>query len=245
MKTKFLFLLMILSLKGFSQDNISIQITPLKTQAFSLSPMSSKLQKVNGLVFGLGHIDNKKISRQTINGLNLEANPAPIAGAFAAFLMVMYLPEIIKNGGKQNDTLNGDLYLKVEDWDKTPFLKLNGISISSGCFFVPTSMNGLNISFANKFKNFNGLSIAPLGTMSDRQTGVSVGLANVNNDMNGFTAGFYNQSLKLDGLQVGIINFAKTNHGLQVGLFNRSYSRGFQVGVWNVNKKRSLPFINW
>lgn len=249
MKTIILFGALVFSLSGFSQhDSISkeiIQIIPLKTQVFSLSPMSRKVEKVNGLVVGLGHIENKKIAKQTINGMNLEVNPAPIAGAFIAFMGIMYLPEIIKKNSSAKDSIYKEPDLRVANWDKTSFIKLNGLNISTGCFFVPTSMNGLNISFANKFQDFNGLSIAPLGTMSDRQNGISLGLANINNDMNGFTVGVYNQSLQLDGLHVGIINLAKSNHGLQIGVFNRSYSKGFQVGVWNVNSKRSMPFLNW
>ncbi|WP_339888308.1 hypothetical protein [uncultured Flavobacterium sp.] len=65
------------------------------SQIFSLSPISRKVDKVNGLVFGVGHFENKRIQNQTINGLNIEVNGAPIAGVFLGFMSIMYLPEII------------------------------------------------------------------------------------------------------------------------------------------------------
>ena len=264
MKTKILFLLLVAVQFAFAQDTIvpkdSIQkqiFTKVKrTHVFSVSPMSRKTAKVNGMVLGFGHIDNKFVEKQTINGLNIEANPAPGVGAFIAFMGIMYLPDIIsknsarRKGGKALDSLDAVAKrpnFTVPDWDKTktPTLKLNGVNLSSGCFFVNTNMNGLNISAGNKFKNFNGLSIAPLGTLADKQTGVSIGLINAANDLNGFVIGGYNQSVKLDGLQFGLVNQVITNHGVQIGLFNRSYSKGFQIGVWNKNAKRSMPIINW
>lgn len=220
-----------------------------RTHVFSISPMSRKTAKVDGLVLGLGHIDNKLIEKQAINGLNVELNPAPAVGALVAFMGIMYLPEILSK--KRQKTVADTLHLRkkpdffIPDFDKTPSLKLNGLNISSGCFFVNTSMNGLNISAGNKFKNFNGISIAPLGTLADRQNGFSVGMVNASNDLNGLVVGAYNQSVKLDGLQIGLVNQTIKNHGLQIGLFNRSYSKGFQLGIWNKNAKRSLPIFNW
>ena len=244
MKTKFLSLLMIISLNSFSQE-YSMKDT-LRTQVFSLSPISKNVDKVNGLVFGLGHLDNKHVSVQIINGLNIEANPAPIAGTFIAFLGIIYLPEIIKNSNEEFrlKKLKGD-QLKIKDFDAVSNLKLNGINLSTGCFLTNTSMNGLNISLGNKFKKFNGLSIAPLGTISTIQNGVSIGLINANNNLNGISVGVYNQSFNLKGLQLGICNISKSNNGIQIGIFNKSYSKGFQLGLWNKNLKRSLPILNW
>jgi hypothetical protein len=257
MKTKMIILLILTAKIIYAQDTIVKQgrvwqnnfSTEKQTHVFSVSPMSRKTEKVNGLVLGFGHVDNKLVEIQTINGLNVEVNPAPLVGGLMAFMYVMYLPEILSKKRKitVTDTLH---YVKKPDffikgWDKTPNLKLNGINISSGCFFTNTNMNGLNISFGNKFKNFNGLSIAPLGIIAERQSGISVGLINANNDLNGFVLGAYNQSFKLDGLQIGLINQTMNNHGLQIGVFNRSYSKGFQIGIWNKNAKRSFPFLNW
>ena len=204
------------------------------------------------MVFGVGHIDNRYVEKQAINGFNVEVNPAPAIGAFMTFIAVMYLPEVISaNFGrkrmiKTQDTLAiKEDCLRIKNWDKSPHLKLNGLNFSTGCFFTTTSMNGLNISLANKFQVFNGISVAPLGTISDIQTGMSIGLINANNNLNGLVLGVYNQSYKLNGLQIGILNKVDSNQGLQIGFVNHSRSKGFQLGVWNKNKKRSLPILNW
>ncbi len=128
------------------QNNFSKEkLTPI----LSVSPMSRKTEKVNGLVIGFGHVDNKLVEKQTINGINAELNPAPILGGFMALMYVMYLPESLSKNRKirVEDTLH---YTKKPDfiipnWDKTPYLKLNGINLSSGCFFTNTSMNGINV----------------------------------------------------------------------------------------------------
>lgn len=230
------------SISMFSQNNFSSDTK--HTQIFSLSPISKKVDKVNGLVFGVGHFENKLIQNQTINGLNIEANPAPIAGVFIGFISLIYLPEIIKHKSwKSTDTINNGF--KIRNWEYSPKLKINGLNLSTGCFFVPTDMNGLNISLGNKFNKFNGLSIAPLGTISDVQNGISIGVINANNNLNGATIGLFNQSYELRGIQIGFFNRVHKNKGLQLGVFNRSYSRGFQFGIWNKNSKHSFPLINW
>lgn len=264
MKTKILLLLILTAKIVHAQDTIAMAkpdsiryLNPnrlevfywikQKKQVFAITPLSKRIEEVNGLALGFGHIDNKLVKKQTVNGLNIEANPAPIPATFLAFMTIMYLPDIIKNHNKHPEKREQravNSYI-IEDWDHNPYLKINGLNISTGCFFTKTSMNGLNISFANKFKNFNGLSITALGLMADRQCGISVGFLNATNDLNGIAIGAYNQSYKLDGLQIGLINRSLNNHGLQIGIYNKSNSRGFQIGVWNKNGKRSFPILNW
>lgn len=256
MKTKILLLLILISKISYAQDSIAKETrrmyltdfsTEKRTHIFSVSPMSRKTATVDGLVLGFGHIDNKLVEKQTINGLNIEINPAPIVGAAGLFMGLMYLPESLNKKRRVADTLhqNKKPDFHIPSWDKTPRLKMNGLNLSTGCFFTNTSMNGLNISCGNKFENFNGISIAPLGILAGRQNGISVGLINANNDLNGLVIGVYNQSEKLDGLQLGLVNQSIKNHGLQIGIFNRSYSKGFQIGIWNKNPKRTLPIFNW
>lgn len=246
MKTKFLFLLVFVTNFISAQDTIPLRTfesIETHSQIFSLSPISKRVDKVNGLVFGVGHFENKKIQNQTINGLNVEVNPAPIAGTFIAFLTVIYLPDIIKNKSwKSNDTITK---LKIKNFDTEPSLKLNGVNISTGCFFTTTNMNGLNISLGNKIKNFNGISIAPLGTIANDYCGLSIGVINANNNLKGVSIGIYNQSYELNGLQFGTFNSVNKNRGIQIGVFNKSNSRGFQIGVWNKNTKHAFPLINW
>lgn len=248
MKTSFLVLLLFVFGVIRAQDISKIQVidsVKQHSQIFSLSPISKKVDKVNGLVLGVGHVENRHISSQVINGLNIEANPAPAVGALMGFMSLMYLPEIIKNNKKSNHIRNSEEDYKIKNMSYTPELKLNGLNISSGCFFTTTSMNGLNISAGNKFRNFNGLSVTVLGTITDHQNGLLVGIYNANNDLSGSTIGVYNQSYQLSGLHIGVFNQTRINRGLQVGVFNKSNSKGFQLGIWNVNSKRSMPFLNW
>jgi hypothetical protein len=243
MKTHFLiFLLISLTFNCFGQDSIPIKTS--HSQIFSLSPISKKVDHVNGLAFGLGHIENRYVENQTINGLNLEANPAPIVGALVVFMALPYLPEIIENNTKMHDSIPEHNFI-IKNWNYTPNLKINGLNLSTGCFFTTTSMNGLNISLGNKFKDFNGLSIAPLGTISDKLNGISIGIINTNNDLRGVIFGIYNQTYALKGFQFGIVNQVQNSKGIQIGVINKSYSRGLQLGLWNKNKEHSFPILNW
>ncbi len=241
MFTKSYLVLLLVSVCGYAQnDSISNET---HTQIFSLSPISKKVDKVNGLAFGVGHFENRNIENQTINGLNLEVNGAPIAGAFLGFMSIMYLPEIIKNN---NIPITGESdFEKIKGLNTNLKLKINGINISSGCFFTSTSMNGLNLSLGNKYDDFNGVSITALGNISDNHNGIAIGLFNANNNLKGMNVGVFNLTYELKGLHLGVINYTKSNKGVQIGVFNRSYSKGLQVGIWNVNNKRSMPFINW
>lgn len=248
MKTSFVTILIFVFGFAFSQDTIretTVDSIRKHSQVFSLSPISKKVDKVNGLVLGVGHVENRHIAHQTINGINVEANPAPVAGAFMAFMSLVYLPEIIKNNKKSDSIKNTEDYYKIKNLNYSPYLRLNGLNVSSGCFFTTTSMNGLNISAGNKFNNFNGLSITVLGTIADHQNGLSVGIYNGNNDLFGSTIGIYNQSYQLNGLHLGVFNQTRINKGLQIGVLNKSNSKGFQLGLWNINNKRSMPFLNW
>jgi len=243
MKNHFLVLLLaIVSINCIGQDTITYK--PTHSQVFSLSPMSKKVGEINGLVFGAGHVENRKIESQTINGLNLEANPAPFAGALIAFIAIPYLPEILKNNSKKHDSITKHNFI-IKNWNYTPNLKINGLNLSTGCFFTNTNMDGLNISLGNKFKNFNGLSIAPLGTIASKLNGMSSGIINANTDLKGVAFGLYNQTYQLKGFQFGIVNHVEKNKGIQLGVFNKSYSRGFQLGIWNKNSNRSFPILNW
>lgn len=247
MKTSILVVLSFVFGCSYGQNSVLIEKDSviLHSQIFSLSPISKKVNEVNGLVLGIGHVENKRVTDQTINGVNVEANPAPIAGAFLAFMSLVYLPEIIKSNRKLDSIKNTEDYYRIKNMNYAPYLKLNGLNISSGCFFTATSMNGLNISAGNKFNNFNGLSVTVLGTIADHQNGLSVGIYNANNDLTGSTIGIYNQSYQLSGLHLGIFNQTRINRGLQIGVLNKSNSKGFQLGLWNINNKRSMPFLNW
>ena len=47
----------------FAQDSLPISKIKLKSQIFSLSPISKKVDVVNGLAFGIGHFENRNIQK--------------------------------------------------------------------------------------------------------------------------------------------------------------------------------------
>lgn len=229
----FLFFCMLYS---FGQDNCP----EIKhTQIFSLSPISKKVDRVNGLVFGVGHYPNSKVGKQTINGLNVDVSPIGLLVPFGLF----YLPELIKNNNRIK--INNDSIVSFSNYKSNSVIQMNGINLSTGAFITSVSQNGLNISLMNKFYNYNGLTINALAIHANKLNGCSFALYNGFNTQNGFTFGIFNESNYLKGVQLGMYNYSTTNKGIQIGVLNMSKSKGFQFGLWNINAKRSLPIINW
>jgi hypothetical protein len=221
-----------------AQNNTTSQTT-YKTQIFSLSPIAKNVDKVNGLVVGVGHFDAYETSNKTINGINAEANPMALIIPFFVF----YIPTLFQ----QNKTIiKREQQNTIIDFsgDKR-FVKVNGINVSSGCFFYEAYVNGINISSMNKINTLNGFNYTVLGVQANKMNGFSVSLYNGFNNLKGISFGGFNEAYHMKGLQIGIYNFAVQQQGLQIGVFNFSKGKGLQIGLWNINNKRSLPFINW
>ena len=102
-----------------------------------------------------------------------------------------------------------------------PKYLINGLAISpGGVAGYDVYVNGLNLSGLNTFTGkMNGVSLCLMFNISGVVNGVSIG-------------GIGNNSIQTKGLQIGVFNKTKR-------------LRGFQIGLWNVNNKRSLPLINW
>ena len=122
-------------LYAFAQDSLTISKIKLKSQIFSLSPISKKVDVVNGLAFGVGHYDDKNIVDQTINGVNVEASPIGLAFPFLLFLSF-------------DKRFDRDAF--TDGFDSGTTIKVNGINISSGGFLTNAQMNGINISTLKK-----------------------------------------------------------------------------------------------
>ena len=241
MKTKLIVVLVLLTNFIFAQDSIPLptfESVETHSQLFSLSPISKKVDKVNGLVFGVGHYENRRIKKQTINGVNIDVNPVGLGLP----MFIIYMPEMIQRGTLFS-RIESDSIVQLDV--NFPKIQMNGLNLSAGCFFTNVSMNGLNISLLNRFNKLNGISIAPLGTQANVMYGFSVGIYNGFNNNNGISVGLLNESMNLKGIQIGIYNSAHQMKGIQIGIFNISRKSGFQLGIWNINSKRSLPFINW
>jgi hypothetical protein len=216
-------------LKGYGQDSLTVKPDSLRTQVFSLSPISKKVDKVNGLALGIGHFENCLIEKQTINGLNIEANPI---GLLYPFLMLFSFDE----------RFNHDYY-----FDEIKIItEINGLNISSGGFLNGAKMNGFNISTLTKMVEMNGVSISGFMLIAKNVNGISVsGVHNFSETLNGVSIGFINQTLNLKGIQIGVFNISeKQMKGVQIGLYNNNKDKkGLQIGFWNKNNKRAMPFL--
>jgi len=192
---------------------------------FSLSPISKRVNKVNGFALGVGHYENKNIKLQTINGLNVEASPLSVA----LFTISINVPfESLVVGINDNAISNVAFF---DDCTAT-YIRINGLNISSGGFTGGAELRGMNISIISGMNKMNGFSVG--GILSTKSfSGVSVsGLANISDSGN--------------GIQIGTSNVSRRHNGIQIGLFNNSKElRGMQFGLWNTNGKRKLPFFNW
>ena len=193
---------------------------------FSLSPISRRVNRVNGFTLGFGHYENQRIKMQKVNGLNLEASPLGLALiSFAINVPFEGLFVGINDGVISNTAFIDD--------DLPTVIKINGLNISSGGFMCGAEVNGLNISVFSRINKMNGLSINGSVLGSKKFNGVCIsGIANVTEYGN--------------GLQLAVSNVSRNHRGIQIGLFNHSKNiRGVQFGLWNTNGKRKLPILNW
>lgn len=255
MKTRILLLMTFFSNVCFSQDTIVPKVDSLRNnnievlfqndgvtkyfkwksdeisrndsiKIFSLSPISRKVNRVNGFVLGVGHYENTNIKFQKINGLNLEVSPTSIA-------LVTFALNVPFEGlfvGINDGLLSNTAFL---DDDFPTIVRVNGLNLSTGGFMCGAEVNGLNVSVFSRINEMNGFSVngAVLGTK--RFNGLCIsGIANITDYGN--------------GIQMAVSNVSRNHNGVQIGLFNHSKNlRGIQFGLWNTNGKRKLPFMNW
>jgi len=221
MKTKLLILSIFICTFYFAQD--SIQNKKENTRLFAFTPLSKKIEKVNGLAIGIGLDDviYPNSSKKTINGLNLDINPV-------GFLILCFY-----------DTS------KVENTQDA--IQQNGLNLSLAGFLRNNSHNGINLSMYNYGNKMNGISITAVGNVVEELNGIYIGvIGNYAEKGNGITVGAFNEVKEFKGVQIGLSNKSDKMKGLQIGLVNRNKNgRNFQIGFWNRNSKRTLPLINF
>lgn len=121
--------------------------------------------------------------------------------------------------------------------------------ISSKTNFKDTAGN--KEVFYKKFsQQINGITIATIAGVNNAQVnGITLAsFYNLANEVNGVSAAFLlNGNLFFNGIEIALFaNSSSKGRGLQLSLFNTCHDfRGIQIGLWNKNGKRSLPFINW
>ncbi|MDF2190152.1 hypothetical protein [Paraflavitalea sp. CAU 1676] len=138
-------------------------------------------------------------------------------------------------------------------------LNLNADALSAfvamfGLFHILTNLEPINmpdtVDKKNMNKFLNGVSISAGGLMGEmRVRGFSIngGMSGVT-EMSGLhITGTQNRTDEFKGVVItGITNRAVKGRGLQIGLVNScKHLRGVQLGLWNINGKRSLPLFNW
>lgn len=235
-KSKFLILFLLSFFCGFSQEEVSQD--NLKSTVFSFTPRTRKVQQVNGLAIGLGYDIDADSTIKKVNGLNIEINP---------FTLLYFMfddpsrrgfpeaPTVKVNGlsiGTGHSNQNEDVaYTGLSVSLINSGFACNGISVN-GCYNYATKLNGLHVSgFGNVSKNMNGLSLS---------------FSNSSENLNGMQVGVFNDADYFNGIQMGIYNKSSKYKGIQIGLVNKTTSqKGLQLGFWNINNKRSFPFLNW
>jgi hypothetical protein len=103
----------------------------------------------------------------------------------------------------------------------TPSLyTIKGVSLSGGGLLFNTETRGVAINgILCAVEKTNGLVITGSQNLIYEFKGVTI-------------SGLRNNSIKGSGVQIGLLNICK-------------HLKGVQIGLWNVNSKRKLPFINW
>jgi hypothetical protein len=111
------------------------------------------------------------------------------------------------------------IYDTIQPLNKSDFKEINGLHIGLG---------------DTESKWVNGIDISATGSFDSYVNGASISL-------------IMNKHWKINGISIAVIgNHDIETNGVQISLINSSLKLcGFQIGLWNKNQKRSLPFINW
>jgi hypothetical protein len=142
-------------------------------------------------------------------------------------------------------------------------LKINGININGdipaiflSMFLVPHLLDAANVKrLSNTLDtdgqvSINGLSASGGGiVMGKKLAGLFVngGICQSNLANGIFITGGFNYFQSVKGISIGgLRNSAVKCTGIQIGFINScKHLKGLQLGLWNVNSKRKMPFINW
>ena len=210
----------------------------LKTRIISFSPSKNDVDKVNGLVIGLGLAFNEGVDFRIVNGINLEINPlSPLFMMFA---------DPIRHGFYEikGTVLNG-LNISTGNYSGSDCVAINGISAT--LFNDSFSVNGISINgFYNYATKLNGVHVSFASNYSKKANGLFLSISNFSETGTNLQIGVFNKSLLANGIQLGLFNKSEKYCGVQIGLFNKTKSiKGVQLGFWNSNSKRSLPFLNF
>lgn len=251
------------------QDSIPISDTIYiaKKNRFPIWTFHHKNSRINGLSMGgLALLSDKNV---TNNGVRIEAVGS---GVFVPFVFVMgvslrpgYILTRFFLPAEEFLDRSEEYKYTYEVLYRNRLNTTNGLQLSALGSILETNTvsNGLSISgLSNMTYKQNGISVVGLHNYAYKSNGLQVGGLVASSVLsNGFQVGLSTQSLKHNGVQIGAYNYAKETfkgvqfggynrsgavNGIQIGIYNNAkFLRGIQIGLWNRNHKRSLPFFNW
>jgi hypothetical protein len=184
----------------------------------------NKVEEINGLSVGVATVNIKNSKKNirdslTVHGLNLEFSTLAIYIPIVAIGLPIATIEFIIADTK---TLRCVSFEEMDNynWDSISYdVKIYGANIVLFGGLGNIKIVGFNLGVCNPFTQMKGVSIAILGSFMSDVKGVEFSTV-------------WNEAQRLRGVQIGLVNCCYSLHG-------------FQFGLWNMNPKRSLPFINW
>jgi len=209
--------------------NTHAQNAPRKTH-FPVWTFQQKNVNIYGISVGL-ITPNDSMQNVRSNGIRIEALGLGILFGF------MGNDPIAKNEDEFQKKMSGRL-----------FEKINGLNLSATGTLCDCAVNGFSAGLVGQLgRQVNGVSLSMIN-LFQLHNGLQMGSINGAYSMNGVQmAAFINSAIKAKGLQICLLsNSAEKATGLQVALFNKAQQlKGVQIGLWNVNQRRKLPFVNW
>jgi hypothetical protein len=208
MKNIYLFIIVIFSLKSFSQD---IE----RKNRYLFWTYHQRNVNTNGVSLGIGSF-GESMNNYT-NGLKIE-----LIG------LGVLLPLIPKSPIASSE-------IEYENLMKTPISeRINGIVISGAGTVCDCTTNGINIGLiGHSNRKLNGISIALVMNIAQKNNGIQISAFNESFYMNGLQVGLTNYSYNTNGVQIGLLNTSKKLKGIQIGLWNVNQKRKFPLINWN------------
>jgi len=169
---------------------------------------------------------------------------------------------IAASPSKNVRNVNGILFKYYDEEDHFKPKKVNGLGMGFnflGIFLPPLMLFNLQLPGnddyvmvpCEKMNTINGLQLSLINMEPTVTNGLEV---NVSSNINTYAvtngvsvSPFFNLHHEMKGVSAApLANIGHKCRGLQIGLYNKCEDfRGIQIGGWNENGKRKLPFINW
>ncbi|MFH0895638.1 MAG: hypothetical protein V2A54_14475 [Bacteroidota bacterium] len=139
-------------------------------------------------------------------------------------------------------------------------LDLNPLGpIATGFLIIPAVFGVFNINFSTPlvedsstrklFKKVNGLELSFVVMEQTIISGLDVNIGGCfASKIHGVCiSGIMNKNYLVNGVEFAVLrNITHKCSGIQIGLINSCDDlKGLQIGLYNINQKRSLPIINW